>query len=303
MRIRQALGAALATAALAAAVAPQAALAAGAGTQDMYRLYNPYSGEHFYTASATERDHLDGIGWNYEGVGWVAPEKSGTPVYRLYNRYAGDHHYTTSASERDALVRAGWTDEGVGWYSDDAEGVALLRQYNPYARTGTRNYTASEKERDHLVGLGWHDEGVGWYGVGAGSEAGDAASPEDGHDHVWHPVYSTRTVVDKEAWDEPVYKTVTMYRCNGTPEVVEEGNTDHVIKPHVPCGQEFTSGDSDENFYAFERHNDAVHNSEASYTNYDKKVQVGTKHHDAVTHQEEYVSGYRCAKCGVMKQD
>ena len=103
----------------------------------MHRLYNPYTGEHFYTADTAERDHLTGLGWRYEGVGWKAPAKSSTPVYRLYNGHVrgGDHHYTTSASERDHLVSVGWTYEGVGWYSDDARGVPLYRQYNPYART------------------------------------------------------------------------------------------------------------------------------------------------------------------------
>lgn len=134
----------------------------------MHRLYNPYTGEHFYTADTAERDHLTGLGWRYEGVGWKAPAKSSTPVYRLYNGHVrgGDHHYTTSASERDHLVSVGWTYEGVGWYSDDARGVPLYRQYNPYARTGTHNYTASESENDHLLAVGWRGEGVGWYGVG-----------------------------------------------------------------------------------------------------------------------------------------
>lgn len=134
----------------------------------MHRLYNPYTGEHFYTADTAERDHLTGLGWRYEGVGWKAPAKSSTPVYRLYNGHVrgGDHHYTTSASERDHLVSVGWTYEGVGWYSDDAKGVPLYRQYNPYARTGTHNYTASASENDHLLAVGWRGEGVGWYGVG-----------------------------------------------------------------------------------------------------------------------------------------
>lgn len=56
------------------------------GKISMYRLYNPNSGEHFYTASEKEKDHLNSIGWNYEGIGWTAPEKSNTPVYRLYNK-------------------------------------------------------------------------------------------------------------------------------------------------------------------------------------------------------------------------
>ncbi|WP_248922048.1 Ig-like domain-containing protein [Olsenella intestinalis] len=132
--------------------------------QDMFRLYNPYSGEHFYTASAYERDALVGLGWHGEGVGWVAPAE-GAPVYRLYNPYAGDHHYTVSAFERDHLVELGWTDEGVGWYSAGENGVPVYRQYNPYASAGTHNYTTSAFEAECLVGLGWLYEGIGWYGL------------------------------------------------------------------------------------------------------------------------------------------
>lgn len=39
-------------------------------SKSMYRLYNPNSGEHFYTASASERDVLARVGWVYEGIGW-----------------------------------------------------------------------------------------------------------------------------------------------------------------------------------------------------------------------------------------
>ena len=131
----------------------------------MYRLYNPNSGEHFYTASAYERDSLVKEGWESEGVGWIAPAKSDTPVYRLYNPNAGDHHYTASAYERDSLVKAGWRYENVGWYSDDAEAVAVYRQYNPNAVSGAHNYTTSTYERDMLIKAGWNDEEIGWYGL------------------------------------------------------------------------------------------------------------------------------------------
>ncbi len=136
----------------------------GSAGVEMYRMYNPYSGEHFYTASSTERDHLVSVGWNYEGVGWIAP-RDGAPVYRLYNPYGGDHHYTTSAHERDMLVTVGWNYEGVGWRSAGEDGVPLWRQYNPYASTGSHNYTTSSQERDMLVSIGWRDEGIGWYGL------------------------------------------------------------------------------------------------------------------------------------------
>ena len=39
----------------------------------MYRLYNPNSGEHFYTSSEAERDSLISVGWDYEGEGWQIP--------------------------------------------------------------------------------------------------------------------------------------------------------------------------------------------------------------------------------------
>ncbi|MGL9817018.1 MULTISPECIES: hypothetical protein [Enterococcus] len=51
---------------------------AEAATNDMYRLYNPNSGEHFYTANTHERDLLKRVGWSDEGIGWYAPT-SGDP--------------------------------------------------------------------------------------------------------------------------------------------------------------------------------------------------------------------------------
>jgi uncharacterized protein YjdB len=133
--------------------------------QEMYRLYNPNSGEHFYTKNVNEKNYLSSIGWNYEGIGWTAPASSNTPVYRLYNPNAGDHHYTMNGAEKDNLVSSGWNYEGIGWYSDDNKTVPLYRQYNPNASTGTHNYTTSKSENDHLADVGWRPEGIGWYGM------------------------------------------------------------------------------------------------------------------------------------------
>lgn len=136
-------------------------------TKTMHRLYNQWTGEHFYTSDTSEHDNLVKIGWTDEGTGWIAPETSSKPVYRLFNKFVegGDHLFTLDASERDSLVKAGWTDEGIGWYSDDGEGVPLYRQYNPYSATGTHNYTTSKDENDNLVKEGWRAEGTSWYGV------------------------------------------------------------------------------------------------------------------------------------------
>lgn len=131
----------------------------------MWRLYNPNSGEHFYTASVNEREHLVDSGWRMEGVGWTAPSE-GDDVYRLYNKNGGEHHYTTDAKERDALVAKGWKDEDVGWKSGGD--IVLKREYNPHAFSCNHNYTTSDKEHNHLVSIGWRDEGTAWKATGEG---------------------------------------------------------------------------------------------------------------------------------------
>lgn len=132
--------------------------------KNMYRLYNPNSGEHFYTATAEERDNLKKHGWKYEGIGWTAPE-SGADVYRLYNPNAGDHHYTTNVAEKNNLVKVGWKYEGIGWKSDTYKGIGLHRLYNPNAKAGSHHYTTATSERDHLKKVGWRYENIGWYGM------------------------------------------------------------------------------------------------------------------------------------------
>ena len=129
----------------------------------MYRLYNPNTGEHFYTADLTERANLAAVGWRDEGRAWVAPV-SGDAVYRLYNPVAGGHHYTMSRHEADTLVSQGWREEGVGWYSAPAStGTAVWRVYNPNA--GAHHYTTDAAERSELIRIGWNDEGVAWYAL------------------------------------------------------------------------------------------------------------------------------------------
>ena len=138
----------------------------------MCRVYNPNSGEHFYTADGTESGYLASVGWNYEGKGWLAPSKNDKPVYRLYS--GTDHHYTMSEEEKDWLVSVGWSYEGVGWYSAGEDGAPLYRQFNPnvdptasFNNSGSHNYTTSKEENDSLVAVGWNAEGIGWYGLGS----------------------------------------------------------------------------------------------------------------------------------------
>ncbi|MBR6458955.1 MAG: hypothetical protein IKS49_02190 [Actinomycetaceae bacterium] len=150
--------------------APNAHAANSEQTQNMYRMYNRISGEHLYTADTRERDILARGDWNYEGVGWVAPQESSTPVYRLYNRGLGDHHYTTDANEVEVLTsKNGWKSEGIGWYSSDSREVSVWRQYNPRLRVGAHNYTTDLNEYNvNNSRNGWQGENVAWYAIQKG---------------------------------------------------------------------------------------------------------------------------------------
>ncbi len=147
----------------------------GRARAEMFRLYNQYTGEHFYTSDAAERDSVVAAGWTDEGTGWIAPGGSTNPVFRLYNQYAGEHHYTMTASERDELVEAGWTDEGVGWFSDSTLTQPLFREYNPYMPACNHNYTTDMEEHAALISLGWVNEGIAWYGVEVTEPMGDGS--------------------------------------------------------------------------------------------------------------------------------
>lgn len=119
----------------------------------VYRLYNPNTGEHLFTPTHAEAAHLTGIGWTYEGVGWLYGDE-GPKVMRLYNPN-GEHLLTTSHEEHDKLLKAGWLCEGESFGQGD--GAPVYRLYSP---GGVHMYTVSENERDTLVKAGWADEGA-----------------------------------------------------------------------------------------------------------------------------------------------
>lgn len=128
----------------------------------MYRLYNPYSGEHLYTSDATEVKENVKLGWKDEGEAWVSPSYSTVPVYRLYNPYTSDHHYTKSYSEYQECEKQGWRGEDIAWYSADEYDVQVYRLFNPYETVGTHHYTTDQSEYWQRMFDGWVGEGVAW---------------------------------------------------------------------------------------------------------------------------------------------
>ena len=137
----------------------------------VYRLFNTRTGEHFYTASTTERSQYLKVGtWRSEGVAWYAPRKSSEPIYRLSNPNNGnEHHYTKSLKEKDWLVGLGWRYDCIAWYSDTDKLVPIYRHYHPIQRTGNHHYTTSKGESNHIVKYeGWKYEGISFYVSKAG---------------------------------------------------------------------------------------------------------------------------------------
>lgn len=128
----------------------------------VYRLYNPTSGEHFYTPVIAERDSLTKLGWRNEGTAWQT-YSTGVPVYRVYNPNAGDHHYTISQVEVTSLVERGWRNEGISFYAATQQNKPIYRLYNPNAKVGSHHYTKELNEKNSLTNSGWKYEGIAWY--------------------------------------------------------------------------------------------------------------------------------------------
>lgn len=119
----------------------------------VYRLMNPSTGFHIFTASHDEAQALSDNGWTDEGTGWTADE--GQRVFRVYNPNNGDHLLTKSVDEAIDLLVAGWSFEGVAFNS--GQGQAIARLYNP--NSGEHFYTACADEAEKLIEAGWKSEG------------------------------------------------------------------------------------------------------------------------------------------------
>ena len=152
---------------------PATALAAIVKNDDavaMYRLYNPNTGEHFYTGSEVEKNNLVSLGWNDEGVGFSFPTTTGKPVHRLFEPDTGEHLYTMDEAEKEALMASGWNYEGVAFNSGFEDEVTQFRLHNPNETVGAYHFTASTEERDNLMEAGWKYQGIGWYSCWKGTD-------------------------------------------------------------------------------------------------------------------------------------
>ncbi|MBW3093139.1 FIVAR domain-containing protein, partial [Bifidobacterium sp. 82T10] len=133
----------------------------------VYRLFNPKTNLHLYTADSNEKNVLaNKQGWKYEGVVFNAAHNvaGATPVHRLYNPKTGRHLLSLDGHERQVLTtQRGWKDEGVAWYQVDTGTVPVYRMYAP--STDEHLYTTDVNEYRLNATRGWNQEGVAWKGL------------------------------------------------------------------------------------------------------------------------------------------
>ena len=120
----------------------------------IYRLYNPNTGEHFFTRSEEENDGLHLMGWKKEGIAWYAPAEavSAVPVYRIYNTVSGEHYYTGDAGEVDAI------------YLNTQTVVSVAAGQGGYRIDGTGKILGilPGNDKDHNIVVPWRKEGIAW---------------------------------------------------------------------------------------------------------------------------------------------
>lgn len=150
---------------------------------------------------------------------------------------------------------------------------------SPVSNKGTVNSSSSTSSTKPTTNSGTSKPSGNNTSTSNSSNSSSSSSKGDEHKHnynipitktVHHPAETktvhhdavtrqeTYTVVDKEAYDEPVYET-------------------HVVCK--VCGQDFGKGEAASD-------QAGIHSAEFGHSYHSTKVQVGTKHHDAVTHQE-----------------
>lgn len=193
--------------------------------------------------------------------------------------------------------------------SDQVSKTDAVASTSPVSNKGTVNSSSSESTTKPSSNSGTSKPSTGNSSSSSNNNTGSSSSSSskgDEHKHNYNiPVtktvhhdavtrQETYTVVDKEAYDEPVYEYHQVCKV---------------------CGHDFGKGAS-----AAEDATD--HNIETGHSFESKRVQAGTKHHDAVTHQETktvtvtpaydetvvvkqaydetVTTGYKCS-CGAVK--
>lgn len=199
----------------------------------------------------------------------------------------------TEATETDATVTdAGDTDDKTDTAKTDSETVKA-----DTAKTGKTENDSDKKPSTQAPAT---TEAPTTQAPAPSTQAPDATEapaprteePTTAHQHTW------KTVVDKDEWDEPIYEEQDVYESQFHCFWPDGTNADELADSCAKarwCGQHCVScfpncPDPDpRGFCALQVYDQLVDVCVGT-----EKVQTGTKHHAAVTHQE-------CTTCGARK--
>jgi uncharacterized protein GlcG (DUF336 family) len=114
------------------------------GALAIQRLYNPNTGEHYYTLNTFERDNLVSLGWTAEGTegaAFTTAQAGTTEIFHVYNAATGSHIFTTDAGERNGVAAL------PGWAVQNSLGFGFATPANPAKfglQTPSANLTAAD---------------------------------------------------------------------------------------------------------------------------------------------------------------
>lgn len=196
----------------------------------------------------------------------------------------------TEATETDATVTdAGDTDDKTDTVKTDSETVKA-----DAAKTGK---TKDDSDKEPATQTPATTEAPTTQAPAPSTQAPTTQEPRTeepttAHQHTW------KTVVDKDEWDEPIYEEQDVYESQLHSFWPDGTNADDLEEPCAKqrwcmlhctsCNPECSDPDP-RGFCALQIYVQSVDVCVGT-----KKVQTGTRHHDAVTHQE-------CSTCGARK--
>lgn len=147
------------------------AQAGTSSTTPVYRLYNPNTGDHFYTTSESEKISLEKILKTpivSEGIAFYSysdgsAEKESFPVYKFYNSNGDFYFYTSSDTKNNQLSVNSKT---IAFYASPTAQNGALPVYDFYITNNKHFYTISEAEKDGIVktpNSSYKLEGIAFY--------------------------------------------------------------------------------------------------------------------------------------------
>lgn len=195
----------------------------------------------------------------------------------------------TEATETDATV----TDAGD---TDDKTDAAKTKSETVKADAAKTGKTENDSEKEPATQAPATTEAPTTQAPAPTTQAPDATEapapraeePTTAHQHTW------TTIKDKDEWDEPIYEEQDVYENHSVwpdgsyaDELRDSGAKvqwciNHCVNCFPDCPNPDPAGRC------------ALSITDTSVFIGTKKVQVGTRHHDAITHQE-------CSVCGARK--